>query len=419
MSHSQTPTRMLVLGSMDEFCSLVRRARERGCQVIVADGYPDGPARAYADESYVVDIRDRDAVIHLCREHHIDLILASFSDILFEAGCLAAHELGLPTTCTLQALDYLRDKNLMKRMFSELSIPHSASKTISAPCIEATFEDLSFPCVVKPLNGYGSYDICVARTADDVRDFTQHMAAEGYERALVEEYDTGHEFNMMCWVLDGQVHVLSIADREKTWRSLREVPHVSRIVYPSRFSNEVIAEARLYAQNIANYLNLCNSPLCIQFFWSPDQGVRICEVAGRIFGYEHELLEYASGLAIEDLLLDLALDDDIGKRLAQHDPLTFSSCCCGLYFHTRGGDPCDLASAYKAFEAVGASEWLVYYGESDRMSEGKGGKPYVARTYLQAPSRELLDKTTHTVFETFSVKDTEGRELILHNELPS
>ena len=50
--------RLLVIGSMDEFVELVRHARRRGCYVIVADGYVDGPARAYADEDHVVDVRD-------------------------------------------------------------------------------------------------------------------------------------------------------------------------------------------------------------------------------------------------------------------------------------------------------------------------------------------------------------------------
>ncbi|MEG2533820.1 MAG: ATP-grasp domain-containing protein [Gordonibacter sp.] len=419
MHKNEDSPRLLILGSMDEFCLLVKRARERGCQAIVADGYADGPARAFADESYVVDIRDRDAMVRLCREQRIDLLVASFSDILFESGCLAAHDTGLPATCSLNALDRLRDKDLMKRMFDELGIPHSSSKTVSTNGTAIDLEGLRFPCVVKPLNGYGSYDICVAENSEDACAFMRHMENQGYDQALVEEYDAGHEFNMMCWVANGQAHILSIADREKTWRGSGEVPHVSRIVYPSCFSSEVIDEASRHAQSIADHLGLVNSPLCIQFFWSPGESVRVCEAAGRIFGYEHELLEYASGLAVEDLLLDLALGEDTGLRLKGHDPLAFPTCCCGVYFHTRGGAPVNLKDAPQAFDAAGAREWICYYGEHDVMSEGKGGKPYVARAYLQAPSRDLLDEATREVFASFSVRDAEERELILPNELPS
>lgn len=419
MPHKSLSPRLLILGSMDEFCTLAKRARERGCWVVVADGYPDGPARAFADEEYSVDIRNYDAVASLCRNQQIDALVTSFSDILFESGCRSAHTAGLPSTCSLASLDYLRNKDLMKRMFCELGIPHPESKTLDANYAEGALEDLRFPCVVKPVDGYGSYDVHVAPSPTDAKNYLQHMFSEGASRVLVEEYDTGHEFNMMCWVHEGVVQVLSIADREKTWRGACEVPHVSRIVYPSRFCTEVIEEASRYAQNIADYLALRNSPLCVQFFWSPDKGVRLCEAAGRIFGYEHELLEHASGLAVEDLLLDLALGQDCGARLARHNPLGFARNCCGVYFHTHGGTVGSLETARRAIEVAGATEWIIYYDEGDLMTEGRGSKPYVARAFLEAPTREALDATTQEIFDSFSVKSPEGVELVLPNELPT
>ena len=51
---------------------------------------------------------------------------------------------------------------------------------------------------------------------------------------LVEEYNDGYEFNMMTWVRHGKVHVISIADREKTFVAKGEIPISTRNVYPSR-----------------------------------------------------------------------------------------------------------------------------------------------------------------------------------------
>ena len=50
---------------------------------------------------------------------------------------------------------------------------------------------------------------------------------------LVEEYNDGYEFNMMTWVQHGKVHVISIADREKTFVAKGEIPISTRNVYPS------------------------------------------------------------------------------------------------------------------------------------------------------------------------------------------
>ncbi len=59
--------RLVILGSMDEFVDLVKRARARGIYTIVCDGYGDGPAKAYADKTYLEDVRHTDEIAAICR----------------------------------------------------------------------------------------------------------------------------------------------------------------------------------------------------------------------------------------------------------------------------------------------------------------------------------------------------------------
>lgn len=59
--------RLLILGTpgnLNSWC----KARARGIYTIVCDGYPDGPARAFADESYVIPVTDTDRIAALCKE---------------------------------------------------------------------------------------------------------------------------------------------------------------------------------------------------------------------------------------------------------------------------------------------------------------------------------------------------------------
>ena len=155
-------------------------------------------------------------------------------------------------------------------------------------------------------------------------------------KAIMEEYNPDYEFNMIAWVADGAVHAVSIADREKSSEVSWEVPHVSRIVYPSRLQDSVREEALAIVQRVSAYVGLRNGPICMQFFWSAKRGLQVCEIAGRVFGYEHELLFYSSGLRVEDLLLDTVYDKkSLRRRLEDHDIDSFSRCCCGLYFHGR------------------------------------------------------------------------------------
>ena len=73
--------RLLILGTLGEFVQLVKKSKERGHYTIVCDGYPDGPARQYADASYVIPVTDIDAVAELCQKEKVDGIITSFSDL--------------------------------------------------------------------------------------------------------------------------------------------------------------------------------------------------------------------------------------------------------------------------------------------------------------------------------------------------
>ena len=62
--------KVLILGSLGEFTELVQMAGKKGYETVVCDGYPDGPARKYADRSYVIPVTEIDRIATLCREEN-------------------------------------------------------------------------------------------------------------------------------------------------------------------------------------------------------------------------------------------------------------------------------------------------------------------------------------------------------------
>ena len=95
-----TQHRLVVLGSMDEFVELVKLARRQGIYTIVCDGYETGPAKAFADKAYTIDVRDIDGVADMCRAEQADGIIASFSDLLAECLVNIAAKAGRKCYCT-------------------------------------------------------------------------------------------------------------------------------------------------------------------------------------------------------------------------------------------------------------------------------------------------------------------------------
>ena len=88
--------KVLILGTLGEFTELVKKAKEKGYETVVCDGYADGIARTYADKAYTIPVTDVDAIALMCREEGVDGIITSFSDLLLECMVKIADKAGLP-----------------------------------------------------------------------------------------------------------------------------------------------------------------------------------------------------------------------------------------------------------------------------------------------------------------------------------
>ena len=412
--------RLMILGSMDEFIPLVQRARERGYYTIVCDGYEDGPAKEYADISYNLDIHQVDKIAELCKRENADGIIASFSDLLFEYLVKIADKAQLKTYCTPEQSENLRSKEKMRRMFAELGIPCSRYLVLEESYDESELDALRFPVVMKPVNGYGSRGVFVVNSREEVRQRFAETAQYSIDSAqiMVEEYNDGYEFNMMNWIMDGEVYTLSIADREKTKEENGEIPHLTRLVYPSRFTDTVYKEAKEIVSKVAAYVGITTGPLCMQFFYSPDDGIRVCECAGRFFGYEHELLLYSGNFSIVDLLLDYLYDESAMRERVKNHSFHLPKYVAGLYFHGHEGVVGDTAEAEKVLEQIKPLSSILYYHKGEHISHEVGAKPYALRLDIEAADYEKLDEMSRQVAAQIHLYDEEGKDLLYQSRIP-
>ena len=158
--------RLLILGTLGEFVQLVKKSKERGYYTIVCDGYPDGPARQYADASYVIPVTDIDAVAELCQKEKVDGIITSFSDLLMECMVKIAEKAGLPCYLKPEQLCWYRDKSACRELLSKLGLPTPGFVKVPAAeqneykLTEIT-AGLKYPLISKPLDKYGSRGIFI------------------------------------------------------------------------------------------------------------------------------------------------------------------------------------------------------------------------------------------------------------------
>ena len=416
--------RLLILGTLGEFVQLVKKSKERGYYTIVCDGYPDGPARQYADASYVIPVTDIDAVAELCQKEKVDGIVTSFSDLLMECMVKIAEKAGLPCYLKPEQLCWYRDKSACRELLSKLGLPTPGFVKVPAAeqneykLAEIT-AGLKYPLISKPLDKYGSRGIFIIKDQEQLAGSVRKTAEfTDLDEILIEEYNDGFEFNMMTWVLDGQVHVISIADREKTFVAKGEIPISTRNVYPSRLLSKVEKPATELLQAYADRTGQKDGALSMQFFWKPGEGIQVCEIAARFFGYEHELTDMVYGFNMEELLLASLYDPDkLEKMLAEHD--VHKPQCCGavIYFQGRLLTIGDQSAAVRLGEKEQVEKPWIFYQEGEKVIE-HGPNPYLALYYVKTENRKEMDLLTEEFYEEMHILDPNGQEVAYHNQIP-
>ena len=268
--------KVLILGSLGEFTELVQMAGKKGYETVVCDGYPDGPARKYADRSYVIPVTEIDRIATLCREEQVDGIITSFSDLLLECMVKIADKAGLPCYLKPEQLPWYRDKSACRLLLEKLGLPSPGYKKISVDFLRektetelaATVGELTYPLICKPLDKYGSRGIFIIHNPKEIRQKALQTAEyTSCEEILIEEYNDGYEFNMMTWVTEQKVQVISIADREKTEMEEGMLPLSTRNVYPSCLLPQVEEEALGILQEYIRHTGQKDGALSMQFFW--------------------------------------------------------------------------------------------------------------------------------------------------------
>ena len=420
--------RLLVLGTLGEFVQLIQKAKARGIYTIVCDGYPDGPARQYADEDYVIPVTDIDKIASLCKEKNVDGIITSFSDLLLECMVKIADKAKLPCYLNPKQLSWYRDKSETKKLLEELNLPTPGFKRIPVTLFSEAENDallqnylkkLSFPLVTKPLDKYGSRGIYVVHNLEELKAAALQTAEfTDLDEILVEEYNTGYEFNMMTWVLDGNVQIISIADREKTSIGVNDIPISTRNVYPSCLYHQVSQPAKDLLQKFISKTGQTDGALSMQFFWKPGEGIQVCEIAARFFGYEHELTDMVFGFNMEDLLLNYLYDRSaLENMLFTHQadsPLRHGAV---LYFQGRETEISDQSAAYILTKHPAVVKPWIFYHEGEQVIQ-HGPNPYVALYYIAAENRILLDQITEEFFHDMTITDTNGNEVLYQNQIP-
>lgn len=250
------------------------------------------------------------------REHPITAIL-SVDDSASELAAQACAALELPHNSP-GAAEAARDKLLMRRLMSEGGAPCPVFHDFSlqeAP--EEIAQRVSYPCVLKPRRLSGSRGVIRANNpAEFLQAFyrlKRIVLSEGYAEEettfLVEDFIPGVEVALEGILTHGVLKVLTLFDKPDPL----DGPFFEETIYttPSRLSQEVQQAIAACVSTAASALGLRHGPVHAELRVN-ESGPWMLEIAGRsIGGLCSTILEFGSGMCLEELILRHAIGEEI------------------------------------------------------------------------------------------------------------
>ena len=163
----------MVLGGGGCQQNLIKRAKEDGHYVVVADYLENPPACRFADEHVRVSTFDTPAVLKAAKELGIDGITTLGTDQPVLTAAVVSKELELNYYAEPELALAVTNKRVMKALFKEHNIPSCDYRLIGEDFSDEEIEGLNFPAVLKPVDSQGQRGIFLVNNADEAR---QHIA---------------------------------------------------------------------------------------------------------------------------------------------------------------------------------------------------------------------------------------------------
>ncbi len=311
--------KLLILAGAGVHCRLVESAKKMGVYTIITDylDEKDSPAKVMADESWMLNITDVDAIVSRCKETGVDGVINLCIDPAQRPYQQICEQLGLPCFGNREQFFALTDKTAFKNMCKKSGLDVIEEYSLA----DAKEGRAHFPLFVKPVDSRGSRGQTICYDINQLKDAVKFASSESSNGCyIIEEYMGGkQDFSLTYVVCGGTPYLFRTADRHlgkvEDGMNRQTIASISPSAYTDMYLTNVDKHVREFIKNIG----IVNGPILMQGFVDGDT-IRMYDPGLRFPGNEYErLFSAATGIELMQILIEFALGGDIssyGEQLA-------------------------------------------------------------------------------------------------------
>lgn len=263
---------------------LYMKAKEMGLYVL-GFAWRDGAVCAeLADEYYDISVVEKEQILKICQEKHIDGVCTIASDVAAPTVAYVAEQMGLIGN-SYEASLRSNNKYLMRQAFIKAGVPCPIFKCLTQGVNELTSEgvkEMGLPLIVKPSDRSGSLGVTKVVKEEDLLPAIK--AAQEYSfkhEAMVEQFIEGREISVEFISYKGVHYPLQITDKVTT-----EAPHFVELAHhqPADMTKQQYDEIYDLTKRALTALGVDNCASHSEYRITEDGKIYIMEIGARMGG---------------------------------------------------------------------------------------------------------------------------------------
>ena len=274
------------------------KAREMGLE-IHGFAYEQGNmvAKAYADFFYPISLTDKEQIVDKCREIGVDGVVTCASDFATEIACWVAEQLGLNTN-SYETVMHIHDKAWVREKTCHLTSIRRP-KTVTGPL--QTLMVPFYPCVVKPVHGFGKRGVWFVNSAEELMRIKSHADFHEHENALAEQFIVGKEYSVESLSYHGRHYMVQVTEKMSDG-----APHFVELGHhqPADISEQTRKDVERAIYDILSAVGYTNGASHVELKITPDGDIYLIDINPR-----------GGGDYISTHLVPLSTDCDYSKEI--------------------------------------------------------------------------------------------------------
>lgn len=407
--------RLLNLGGAYNCADIKEYAEKQGIVLIAAGTNPNHPSFKIADETYIVDVINRNELIKLIRDAKIDGVFGGGNEDVISVLLDIAQETGIYFYASKEQWEITGNKRMFKKACIEAGLPVVPEFYISNPPTRDELSRITYPVVIKPIDGSGSRGVHLCSNEDEL--IAAQVDALMYSRSktlMVEKFMTGFITVFYMTVIESHIYPASMCDKYTKPSELNEarMPTIAQMyLYPSRKLDYCLSNYYPEIQKLLHNLKITNGVVGIQGFCDGEKTV-FTEMGYRLGGTSQQNYTKALyGYSNMYLLINHALTGKMTELPCLENPF-FNKFCGTLQMISKGG----TIGRTEGIDAVKSLPQVIcveeHYKEGDTIQVVDNVTMVHYRLFIVADSLSELKTVTRFIQDTVKVYDTHGEPML-------